>query len=573
MSPDGKVLAFTSERTRQKRIWLKQLADGSEAVLTAGPDRAPRFSPDGSSILFTRLEGTVESLYRVPVVGGDPRRIAENATVADYSPDGRRIAFLRPEPKDGKLGYQLVVAPASGTPEKVIHRVDALTVAAVRWSADGRFLSMPYSLTGALGGSPWKIGLVPADGGPVRELSPDGRPGMLSPALWSGDGRELVYAQRDPGYFSTTGRIGRQAVSSGAAHGLLGALDLGTTLDYAGPGRLIYEGASIRGNLRQQTLANGAAFAEGQDSRWLTRGYGVDRQPYYTAGGQRVVFTSNRDGNMNIWELTLSTGAVRRLTDDPADDWDPYATSDGKHLLWSSMRTGNYEIWIANADGTNPRQLSHDRELATARRKARGGSSAPGAGAESLGDAENPTATPDGQWVVYGAYGPETAGVWKVRIDGREPQQVVAGSLRDPALSPDGHFIGVMDLSSASSGFLRMADGQFLAVRYPIRVDAATGQAGGRVRWAPDGRSVFVGGIDDRGLSGVFRAAFDPDGRQPSARIPVAGFDADYRVDGFALSPDARRITLAVTEQPSDLVLVEGLAALPPPPRRAEAAP
>ncbi len=567
MSPDGRVLAFSSERTRQKRIWLKQLADGSEAVLTSGPDRAPRFSPDGASILFTRTEAPgKQSLYRIPVVGGEPRRVVENAFLADYSPDGRQIVFLRSSNLDGNYGYEILVAPATGSPGKVLHRIDALTASAPRWSPDGRFVSVAYSLTGALGGIPWRIAIVPSAGGPARTIAPDGKHGMVSTALWSGDGRDLVYAQLDPGYFPTSGRIVRQELS-GATRVLFGALNLGLTLDYAGDGGLVYQADSIRGNLRQQNLPTGGRFDEGQDPRWLTRGYGVDRQPAYSPDGQRVVFTSNRDGNMNIWELTLATGAVRRLTDDPADDWDPFVTRDGQHLLWSSNRSGNYEIWIAGADGTNPRQLSHDRDLAQAAAGGRkAGVSAPG---EPLGDAENPTVTPDGQWVVYGAYGAETAGVWRIRIDGSEPKQMVAGTFRDPNLSPDGRFVGVIDLHSAPRmRILRLEDGQFLPFVRDVQVDPATAQATARLRWGPDGRSVFVGGLDDRGFGGVFREDFNPSGPQSTVRKPVAGFDADYRVDGFAVSPDGRRITLAVTEQPSDLVLIEGLGGLPPPPRR-----
>ena len=57
-SPDGRTLAFASERDGRRRIWLKQLAGGNEVALTSGPDDDPRFSPDGSMVLFTRSEGS-----------------------------------------------------------------------------------------------------------------------------------------------------------------------------------------------------------------------------------------------------------------------------------------------------------------------------------------------------------------------------------------------------------------------------------------------------------------------------------------------------------------------------------
>src|SRR5207244_12840605 len=58
-SPDGKTIAFTSDRDGRPRIWLKELSSGREAALTAGPDDYARFSPDGSTIIFSRTQGSV----------------------------------------------------------------------------------------------------------------------------------------------------------------------------------------------------------------------------------------------------------------------------------------------------------------------------------------------------------------------------------------------------------------------------------------------------------------------------------------------------------------------------------
>src|SRR5579862_2565518 len=70
-SPDGKTVAFTSDRDGRPRIWLKDLASGRESALTPGPDDDARFAPDGSTILFSRTEGSLTSLYTMPVAGGE----------------------------------------------------------------------------------------------------------------------------------------------------------------------------------------------------------------------------------------------------------------------------------------------------------------------------------------------------------------------------------------------------------------------------------------------------------------------------------------------------------------------
>ena len=94
VSPDGKLIAFRSDRDGTPRIWLKQLAGGNEVVLTSGPDDYPRFSADGSSIFFIRRQGAVDSLYRIPVLGGEERKYCMMCSTADPSPDGKQIAFV-----------------------------------------------------------------------------------------------------------------------------------------------------------------------------------------------------------------------------------------------------------------------------------------------------------------------------------------------------------------------------------------------------------------------------------------------------------------------------------------------
>ena len=550
VSPDGRFVAFSSERNGPRRIWLKQLSDGSEIALTSGPDRAPRFTPDGAAVLFTRLSGSLESIYRVPAVGGEARRVIENGGSPDPSPDGREIAFIRPASRSGIGGYDLVVAAVNGGSESVLHHVVGLTVIPPRWSPDGRFIALPHSLTGAIGGSPFPIALVPREKGEVRVLTPAGEYGLISSALWVNEGRELLYAQLDPGFFSTSGRIVSQNLDSGVVRILHRGLNLGPQLDLAGPGRLIYEATVIRSNLVEAPVALPPARPSASGNRWLSRANSVDRQPFYSPDGRRVVFTSNREGNMDIWEMTLASGSVRRLTDNPADDWDPYLSRDGKYLLWSSKRSGNYEVWIANADGTEPRQLSRDGV-----------------------DAENPAMAPDGQggeWVYYGSYGSEKSGIWRMRLDGSGAMRVIAGTLRDPSPSPDGNYVGLIDASDTDHFRIRVAriaDGAFVSFSLDTSLNPATGTQGARIRWMPDGRSLIFGGSGISG-NGVYVQAFDPDRDTTATRKQVATLDSALAIETFAVSPDGRRLVLSATEQPSDLVLVEGLAGIEPPRRR-----
>ena len=107
VSPDGRTVAFTSDRDGQPRIWLKQVSGEGEAPLTTGPDDFPRFSPDGTQILFARPDGAGTSLYRAAVLGGEARRLLEGATEGDWSPDGKQDRLPAPAERgrpDGDRG-------------------------------------------------------------------------------------------------------------------------------------------------------------------------------------------------------------------------------------------------------------------------------------------------------------------------------------------------------------------------------------------------------------------------------------------------------------------------------------
>ena len=142
-SPDGRLVAFASTRDGVSRIWIKQLQGGGEAPLTAGPDRFPRFSPDGSSVLFIRTDGTTRSVYRIALVGGEPRKLVEDVYQADWLPDGASIAFVR-------LRAPLLAAGAA--PRRMASAVGVRELASGRerilYAPDERALSGIRRLTG-----------------------------------------------------------------------------------------------------------------------------------------------------------------------------------------------------------------------------------------------------------------------------------------------------------------------------------------------------------------------------------------------------------------------------------------
>ena len=240
---------------------------------------------------------------------------------------------------------------------------------------------------------------------------------MASSLAWSGD-NEVVYSQGESVAAATPGagtsRVIRQNVRSGATITLLRSPNNSLGLDIVAPGRIAFDVFSNRQNLQEISLRQKSTQSS---SRWLTQGNSQDRQPVYSPDGEWVLFTSNRSGSLDLWEISTKTNALRRLTDNPADDWDPAFTPDGKNILWSSNRSGHLEIWMANADGSGARQVTDD-------------------GA----DAENPTMTRDGSWIVYTSGNPTKLGIWKIHSDGSGATRLVSARSYTPEVSPDGQY-------------------------------------------------------------------------------------------------------------------------------------
>jgi len=551
-SPDGRLIAFRSNRDRASRIWIRQMAGGTEAPLTEGPDRLPRFTPDGASVVFIRQGPATQALWRIPLVGGDPRKLLDDVVEADLSPDGRTVAFVRYRYDGARRVCQVGTFDLSSGNERLLLVLQDLTVDGVRWSPDGRTLaaSQPVSVANYAG---WHVLLIDAASGSRRTVTPAGHSGPISVVAWAGEGRAVVLALSGSvmGDLSgSTGRMVRMDVGDGSTRTLFGVPGLfpiqGQTLqsrvDVLGPGTLVLDGYEQRQSLRE---AAGAAL------RVFTQGSSRDRQPRYSPDGEHVVFSSNRSGNLDLWLLSTRTGVVRQLTDDPAEDWDPSFTSDGRQIVWSSSRRDRMQIWMANVDGSNARQVT-----------------------QVDGIAENPTTTPDGRWIVYRGAHPEKPGIWKVRPDGKDATLLVAGAYTTPEVSPDGRHVAYAQLDRIRQvSRIKVVE---LDTASPVQFEivvpferAAESIVWGRSRWTPDGQSIAYVGLDDQGLSGIFVQPFQRGRDTSSDRRRRAGFSPEFTTESFDISPDGQRVTLSALVQSASIRLAENVPDLEAPSRAA----
>jgi Tol biopolymer transport system component/tRNA A-37 threonylcarbamoyl transferase component Bud32 len=541
VSPDGRTVAFASDRDGRLRIWLKQVSGEAEAPLTSGPDDFPRFSPDGTQILFARPDGEGRSLFRAAVLGGEARRLVADATEGDWSPDGTQVAFLRLKSEKGQTVSSVGVASADGSNAREVASLPA-GLRAPRWSPDGRTLAMVTSSGSLLAGAQQPVVLVDVGSGETRTIpAPDARRTLSSPA-WTADGG-LVYLQAESvaAAAGSPGRLVFQDASSGEVLRRLWSPSTAQVLDVLGDGRVVFDTRSPRQNLRETVLGPGTETS----GRWLSRGESTDRQPVYSPDGDTVAFSSNRGGGMNLWTVSTSSGRLRRLTSSHLN-WDPGFLRDGR-IIWSSNRSGNYEIWIADNDGSAVRQVTQDG-----------------------GNAENPTATPDGDWIVYSSGNPEKAGLWKIHPDGTDATQLFAGRATIPEVSPDGRHAVFRSFTGKYPARLRVArleDGELEDFEILVEAHRRTTISLGRSRWMPDGSAIAFVGQDESGAIGLYAQDFVP-GRDTSAsRHKVAGFDPDVAAESFGIAPDGSRIVVAGWVQLFSLMEAEGVPGLLAPPR------
>jgi len=151
-SPNGSLIAFDADRGNRKghsAIYVMQ-ANGRKLRRITDPqpplsDYKPRFSPDGTQLLFSRAQGTAEkapaALFTVRLDGSGLHRLTSYALHvddADWSPDGKRIV-VEAYPNPSAYGDIYVVDATGGSPTNLTRNPAGQAGSADPvWSPDGR---------------------------------------------------------------------------------------------------------------------------------------------------------------------------------------------------------------------------------------------------------------------------------------------------------------------------------------------------------------------------------------------------------------------------------------------------
>ena len=85
-------------------------------------------------------------------------------------------------------------------------------------------------------------------------------------------------------------------------------------------------------------------------------------EPGLSQPSGRIAFSSDRDGNWEIYAINVDGSGLTRLTDQHGEDSSPRWSPDGQRILFQSDRDGNHEIFLMNADGSAVVRLTDDNK-------------------------------------------------------------------------------------------------------------------------------------------------------------------------------------------------------------------
>ena len=101
-APDGRFIAYASDRAGNFDIWVQSVDGGDPVQVTKSPadEMQPDWSPDGSMIAYWSAANGDErgGVFLVPALGGVSRRLTDSGLRPRWSPDGTTIAFVSAEP-------------------------------------------------------------------------------------------------------------------------------------------------------------------------------------------------------------------------------------------------------------------------------------------------------------------------------------------------------------------------------------------------------------------------------------------------------------------------------------------
>lgn len=525
ISPDGKYLVYsTLEKDTSKTLWLKDLTSGSAVqIMPIGEYLDLAFSSDGKQIYYltSAYGGSNFTLVRIPLFGGKPQIITKNViSPPAVSPDGRRIAVF-------KAGSGLTVLDENGETETAVEllKPDFNAVAwnsQMSWSPDGeRIVLCGKSNDGQARILDFSIKTQSGKYLPIQNFS------QIDDVVWLADNSGLLITAKEKS--GEPFQIWRIAYPSGEASRITRDFNDYDWISLSADSKTLVVGQNIT-----KTNVWVASFDDFENRKQLT--FGSEAQDGHRglafAPDGKIIFTSPRSGNVDLWQMNADGSNQQPLTSDQGNlNISPRITSDGRYIVFASSRNGDrLHIWRMDANGQNLLQLTNGAN----------------------GDERFFDVSADGSRIFYATPNDQKQMTTRqVSIDGGE-SSALADSYRSSgaiATSPDGKLL-------MRYLYLPEREQPWQYGIFPIEGGEPLKLMGipafrNLLRWNADGKSFLY---IKPGTSQIWQQSIDDN---PPAMI----FDLKTgRMFNFAISSDNKKIVFAHGSQFNEAILIENFS-------------
>jgi len=356
LSPSMGTFAFASTRDGNQEIYFTGPGQDQSRQITDRPsvDHSPKLSPNPEHILFVSDESGNFDLWMVRTNGSDLTQVTQNPT-ADFdpawSPDGSKIAFV--SEGDGNAEIYTMQMGVAGPSGELAY--DDGGSEWTEYSGVGDIYGVHFTTQGGgvlsqtkfyIAANPAEFEWMVMDWGGDQPGDTVLAQGNTTPAVTGWHVVDVGDVQVPQEFF-----VGLRYVQSNQP---------GLGVDKSGP----TDQRSFRYFSAWEIWSDygGAdcmvrAVMQVEIQR-LTDNLSVDQHPAYSPDGTKIAFTSERDGNPDIWVMNSDGTELQRLTDNPSPDYNPAWSPDGSKIAFVSERDGNPEIYLMEFIGGNLTRLT-----------------------------------------------------------------------------------------------------------------------------------------------------------------------------------------------------------------------